>query len=134
MTNKEVRELIKDHIHDFSSKEIQYEAWFIRKKIISTPNEDYCMLFDDWKIEKYVYAKDNYLTRNENNELKELIDMLNNYGNKHRNSLGFLELNPEIVYYDEEWGKIRKQAELLYKLLSKEEGLENLKIVENWTY
>lgn len=134
MTNLKMRELIKDHIKDFASEKIQYEAWFIQDKIISNPNEDYCMLFDDRRIEDFVYAKDNYLTQKENDELKILIDMLNEYADIHKNWQGYLEFDSEKVYYDPKWHKIRKQAKNLYELLDTNEGLEELKIVENWSY
>ena len=99
---------------------------------ISNPGEDYCLLFDDLRIEEYVYAKDNYMTKVENNELKKLIDLLNIYGNKHRNDNGFLDFDTSEVYNDPEWEKIREQATILYELLEKEEGLEKLKLVEDW--
>jgi len=134
MTNKEMREIIKDHIHDFASKEIQYEAWFVQDKLWSNPNEDYCMLFHDRSVEDFVYAKDNYLTKEENDELKKFIDILNNYSKKHNDEKGFLNFDSKEVFYDPEWEIIRQEANNLYLLLEKEEGIENLKFVEDWHY
>jgi len=129
-----MREIIKDHINDFASKEIQYEAWFVQNKLWSNPNEDYCMLFDDRSIEKYVYAKDNYLTKKENDELKRFIDILKNYANKHKDEKGFYNFDSKKVFDDPEWETIRQEAKNLYLLLKKEEGIENLKFVEDWRY
>lgn len=134
MTNKEMREIIKDHIYDFSSKKTQYEAWFVCDEIISHPNEDYCMLFNDRHIEKYIYSKDNYMTEKENQELKRLVNILNIYGDKYKGSDGFLNFDAEKVYNDPEWESIRLQAQKLYNLLEKEEGIENLKFTEDWKY
>lgn len=133
MTNKDLREQIQEMIHDFSSKERQYEAWFVCKRIISSPDEDYCMFFDDLGIESYVNFNDNYFTKKENQELKKFINSLNEYGNKHRDLKGFLDLDAEIVYNDPEWEKIREQAKCLYDLLAQEEGLEELTLIKNWT-
>ncbi len=134
MINKEMREIVKDYIHIFSSKEMQYEAWFVCDKIISSTNEDYCMLFDDISIEKYVYAKDNYMTKQENNQLKKLIDMLNEYQDKASNTKGFADFDSEKVYNDPVWEEIRKQAKKLYNLLEKEDGIEELNFLDDWTY
>ncbi len=134
MTNKARREQVKEHILDFSSKEIQYEAWFVSTKIRSTADEDFCMLFDDLGIEDYVYAKDNYMTKQENNELKELINMLNEYKDKHSNTKGFADFDSETVYNDPVWEKIRQQAKKLYNILEKENGIEELTFVDDWTY
>jgi len=129
-----MREIIKDHINDFASKEIQYEAWFIRDKLWSSPNEDYCMLFNDRAIEKYVCTKDNYLTKRENDALKKFIDILNNYANKHKDEKGFLNFDSKKVFYDSEWEAIRQEAKNLCLLLEKEEGIEDLKFIEDWHY
>lgn len=38
------------------------------------------------------------------------------------------------VYNDAEWNKVRQEAQGLYSFLEKEEGIEDLKFVENWHY
>ena len=134
MTNKFVRAEVMNLVNDFASKEIQYEAWFIQENLRSNPCEDYCLLFDDLVIEDYVYSKDNYMTKKENDALNAFIDMLNVYGDKHRGSDGFLGFDEDVVYNDPEWENIRKEATKLYNLLEKEEGIEELKFVEDWKY
>lgn len=134
MTNKDMREIIMDHINDFASKEIQYESWFIQKIMISSPNEDYCMLFDDRGVEDFVNAPNNYLTEIENKELQKFINILNLYANKHKDEKGFLNFDPNYVFYDLEWENIRQEAQKLYQLLQKGEDIEKLKIIDNWTY
>jgi len=129
-----MRAIIKDHIEDFASKEIQYEAWFIGEKLRSHPGEDYAMLFDDRNIEKFVYAKNNYLTKKENDALKYFIDILDEYAEPHKDKNGFLDFDAEKVYNDPKWEKIREEAKKLYELLDKEEGIETLPIVEDWRY
>lgn len=129
-----MREIIMDHINDFASKEIQYEAWFIQKIMISSPNEDYCMLFNDRGIEDFVNAPNNYLTEIENKELQKFINTLNLYANKYKDEKGFLNFDPNYVFYDLEWENIRQEAQKLYQLLKKGEGIEKLEIIDNWTY
>jgi len=134
MTNKEMREIIMDHIIDFADKEKQYEAWFVQKTMISNPGEDYVMLFDDRHIEEFVNAPNNYLTKKENEELEKFIDILNSYADKHKDEQGYLDFDAEEVFYDPEWEVIRQEAQKLYDLLEKAEGVEELEIVDDWKY
>ncbi|NQY94330.1 MAG: hypothetical protein HRT43_09215 [Campylobacteraceae bacterium] len=136
MTNKERREQIKDHIHEFSLKERQYEAWLVCDEIVSSTDEDYSILFDDLGIEYYVDAKYNYMTKQENDELKNFVYMLNEYRVYYDKNYGLVDnsFDSEKVYNDAEWDKVRQEAKRLYNLLEKEEGIENLIFIENWNY
>jgi hypothetical protein len=134
-SNKFFREDLKEFLEFFYSKELQNEIWFLRdEKTREDPSEFYCMFFDDFGVEDFVYAKDNYLTKKENDALKSFIDVLSNYADKYKDENGFLNFNSKQVYNDPEWKKIRREAKKLYLLLEKEEGVENLKIMENWNY
>ncbi len=135
LSNKFFREDLKGFLELFYSKELQNEIWFLRDaNVREDPNEFYCMLFDDFGVEDFVYAKNNYLTKKENDELKRFIDILKNYSNKHRDEKGFLNFDSHEVFYDPEWEIIRQEAKNLYLLLEKEEDIENLKFVEDWRY
>lgn len=135
LSNKFLREDLKEFLEFFYSKELQNEIWFLRDaNVREDPNEFYCMLFNDFGVEDFVYAKDNYLTKKENDELKKFIDILNNYANKHKDDKGFYNFDSKEVFYDPEWETIRQEANNLYLLLEKEEGIENLKFVEDWRY
>ena len=82
----------------------------------------------------YIAPSFDYLTENENQELQKFINTLNLYANKHKDENGFLNFNSNYVFYDLEWEEIRQKAQKLYQLLQKEDGVESLKIIDNWTY
>ena len=78
MTNKFFREDLIEFIEMFASKEIQKEIWFEREiNKREDPSEFYCMLFDDFRVEKFGNAPKYYLTENENQELQKFINTLN---------------------------------------------------------
>lgn len=135
MTNKFFREDLMEFIEMFASKEIQKEIWFEREvNKREDPNEFYCMLFNDFSVEDFVNAPNNYLTEIENKELQKFINILNLYANKYKDEKGFLNFDSNYVFYDLEWENIRQEAQKLYQLLQKGEGIEKLEIIDNWTY
>jgi hypothetical protein len=96
---------ILDVIHRIADKPYQENSWFGIGKQVSSPEELYCELFDDFMYNEFLESDDLSLTYHQ----RALGMMLRDAMNQYADSTDYLT-DPVKVYNDPQWDKIRKLA------------------------
>ncbi len=96
---------ILDVIKRISDRAYQERTWFGSTEIISSPEELYCELFDDYTYDDFLESPSIHLTQRQRNLGIQLKEKLNSY------SKTIDELpDPKKVFNDTAWDEIRKLA------------------------
>lgn len=108
------RENIINILSDISDESLQMKAWIKGEGYCATPDEMYCMLFDDYSIELFV--EDNFVALNheQKSSAKKLITLMNLYSD-----VCGVSMNPSDVISNASWEEIRVQAKDFFDTLTK---------------
>lgn len=106
MTPEIWKECILDSVSNIADKEFQKKSWFGGTEYVSSPEEVYCQLFDDFIFDDFLDSTDISLTKEQRNSGNILRDKLNEY-------LKTLDVisDPEEVFNDPIWEDIRNSAQ-----------------------
>lgn len=89
-----------------SSKKYQEDTWFGKGDKVSSPEELYCTLFEDFLFEDYLQAEDNSLSESQFSLGNELRNKMNAFAEKMD-----LYQDPKTTLEDPYWREIRQTAE-----------------------
>lgn len=93
---------ILDVVRRIADESYQQSAWFGMGTNISSPEEIYCELFDDFIYDDFLTSPDVYLTDIQRSSGLRLKEALNQYSD----SVDFIS-DPERVFSDPQWGHVR---------------------------
>ena len=103
---------IKEAVKDIADKNFQEEAWFGKGDYISSPDELYCTLFDDFIFEDFLENDEAGLTDTQKRLGYKLISALESYSPK-----GQSLPEPGQMINDPEWSKVRDVAQAFFDSL-----------------
>lgn len=106
MTPELWREKIKRAVEGIASKDFQSKAWFGKGDEISSPEEVYATLLDDFTFEDFLTNDDINLTDLQKNKGRRLVGVMEGYP-----PINQPNPNPYFVIDDPEWEKVRKVAQ-----------------------
>jgi hypothetical protein len=99
---------ILDVVHEIADKSYQEQAWFGIGDQISSPEEVYCELFDDYIYDDFLMSSDIDMTDQQRMlgfQLKKIMD-------EYADSVDYLS-DPKRVYDDPKWNDVREAARRL---------------------
>ncbi|ACE84718.1 hypothetical protein [Cellvibrio japonicus] len=103
------KELWKNNIFNvirkISDELYQKDAWFGSGEKISSPEELYCELFDDYAYDDFLHSLDIEITENQRSIGFKLKDIMSRYAK----SVDYLN-DAEKVFFDQEWDLVRTVA------------------------
>lgn len=102
-SKKEILNVIKD----IANEDYQRRAWFNIGPEVSSPDEDICILYDDYSFEEFLQNLSSPINNKEREAGKLFCDIFNNYLNTSDTS------DPYLVYHSEQCKEIRKEARKL---------------------
>lgn len=94
-------------VKKFADVSYQKETWFGTGSKVSSPEEMYCELFDDYAYDHYLAAPGIGITERQREIAIRLRDVLNEYAD----SVGSLS-DPKMVFSDPGWELVRQIARL----------------------
>lgn len=97
---------IKEVVKDIADKGFQEEAWFGKGDYISSPDEVYCTLFDDFIFEDFLENNEAGLTDTQKNLGYKLVSALESYSPKDQ-----ALAEPSKIINDPEWDRVRGAAQ-----------------------
>ena len=92
-------------IRHIASREFQENAWFGQGDVVSSPDEQYCELFDDFDFDAFLEHAIGRLSPSKVQKGRELRDALEAYS-----GLIGEQPDPSRVIDDARWEKIRQHA------------------------
>lgn len=105
MTPEFWRENIIESVKDIADKGFQRRAWFAKSKEVSSPEEVYAHLLDDFTFKDFLANEDVGLTDNQKGKGRDLIEILDSYASTNKQVT-----DPYSVIDDPEWEKVREVA------------------------
>lgn len=102
------KKLVKDAVSGIADESLQRRAWFGIGPEVSSPEEEFCQLFNDASIEEYFDRNDNGLNQNQLKLGKHLVALMNDLGDEIFKSQKFVD--PNKLIEDPRWIKIREAA------------------------
>ena len=107
------RKLVIDEIRTLSDEEFQRKAWFGEGQWQSSPDEDFCLFFDNARVPEFLAHADNGLDKLQASRLARLSDMMRHLSDNLPNAI-----KPEELIDDPRWQAIRDQARVTFKAFS----------------
>lgn len=107
------RSCVLDVVRKIADDAYQREAWFGVGDQVSSPEELYCELFDDYIYDDFLVSLDINMT----NHQRELGILLKNMMNEYANGIDYLA-DPQKVYDDPKWNSVREAAREFFNMLS----------------
>ncbi len=102
-------------VREIADESYQKSAWFGVGEEISSPEEVYCTLFDDFIYDDFLDSVNVPITDKQRMLGRELRDAMNQYAN----SIDYL-CDADKVYNDPKWNDIRILAKFFWEALSEE--------------
>jgi hypothetical protein len=106
------RQNIKDAVEEAASKDIQKTAWAGGGDLVSSPDELYCVIFDDCLIVDFLESNPAQLTDEQISLGKDFVKALNWYSPDGQTLPGAIDM-----MRDPRWEKVRVAAALFLKSL-----------------
>lgn len=103
---------IKKIIKDISDLEYQKRAWLGIGPEVSSPEEIYCTLFDDFMVEDFLRSDEIELSEMQRSLFRKLIKDMESIAEKYSQ-----KFEPKILLRDEKWLELTKLASELFKIL-----------------
>ena len=114
MDNDSWKDLVLDVVRKISDENYQKNTWFGGGDSISSPQELYCQLFDDFMYEDFLISEDINITTAQ----REMGKCLENAMNQYTNKIDYIK-DPKKVFDDSRWNNIRKIAKGFIKTMDK---------------
>ena len=92
-------------IEEIADRDYQELAWFGKANYVSSPDEMFCTLFDDFQFDEFLVNKDIDLTEQQRVNCELLRQKMNNFSEKL-----LISSNPEDVIDHPDWVDIRTVA------------------------
>ena len=106
METKKWKECVLEIVKSISDKTFQEKAWFGLGDVISSPEEFYCTLFDDYMYDDFLKSSHIDMTSRQRNLGVQLKNKLNEYS---KNMDEFPD--PKVIIEDPDWDEVRKAAQ-----------------------
>ena len=106
------RRLIERVVGGLADEALQRRAWFGIGPEESSPDEEFCMFFDDAAIEEFLERDDNGLNDQQLQAGKHLVKLMNDLADQTPE-----HIEPENLIDDPRWGEIRMTAACFHRLL-----------------
>lgn len=115
MSPKLWRERIIEAVQDIADEKFQKSAWFAKSEEISSPEEVYSRLFDDFIFDEFLESDEVGLTADQKQKGRYLVEAMNAYPENSSNLP-----SPEVVIDDPQWKRIREVAQDFLNSLNNE--------------
>jgi len=106
------RRLIERVVGGLADEALQRRAWFGIGPEESSPDEEFCMFFDDAAIEEFLERDDNGLNDQQLQAGKHLVKLMNDLADQTPE-----HIEPENLIDDPRWEEIRMTAACFHRLL-----------------
>jgi hypothetical protein len=106
------RKVVEQVVGGIANEALQRRAWFGIGPEESSPDEEFCMFFDDAAIEAFLDRDDAGLDDKQVKAGKHLVKLMSELSDQTPE-----HIEPEDLIDDPRWQEIRKAAALFHKLL-----------------
>ena len=106
------RKVVEQVVGGLADEALQRRSWFGVGPEESSPDEEFCMFFDDAAIEAFLERDDTGLDEGQINAGKHLVKLMNALSDQTPE-----HIEPENLIDDPRWREIRKAAARFHKLL-----------------
>jgi hypothetical protein len=106
---------VENELKGLADEQFQRNVWFGQSTMwVDSPNEQFCRFFDDVDIPNFLGQANNGLNEEQEVQLTHLTKLMRKLSDETPTSV-----KPEELIDDPRWIAIRKQAAIVYDLLTK---------------